>query len=128
MRILVLGAISMLAVALLLAWTATFAKLMVVPTIQALVKDYHSLIRAHIDLMLMALFCLSFFNLRIPLPLGACVLVVIGGFSNPSLFLIRAFYPDAGKFILMRAYRTVSFSVTTIGFLWMMAAIVEADF
>jgi hypothetical protein len=124
MKILVVGAVAMLAAALVLAWIATFAKLIAIPTVKGLVKDYNSLIRAHIDLMMMALLCFSFFNLRIPLSIGACVLVVIGGFSNPSLFLIRSFYPDAGKHLIMKAYRTVSFTITTVGYSWIIVEVI----
>jgi hypothetical protein len=126
MKILVVGAVAMLATTLVLAWTATFAKLIAIPAVQDLVKDYHSLVRAHIDLMMMALFCFSFFNLRIPLSVGACVLTVIGGFSNPSLFLIRAFYPDAGKHLIVKAYRTLSFTITTVGFSWILVEVIRA--
>ena len=128
MKILVVGAVGMLAAALVLAWTATFAKLIEIPAVKDLIKDYNALIRAHIDLMMMALFSFSFFNLRIPLPVGACVLLVIGGFTNPSLFLIRALNPDAGKLLIVKLYRTVSFIITTLGFSWMLVAVIGAEF
>jgi hypothetical protein len=48
MTILLKGAACMLLVTLVLAWTATFAKLIVVHPVQSRIKDYGSLIRAHI--------------------------------------------------------------------------------
>ena len=45
MDVLLTGAVGMLFSALVLAWIATFAKLIVVRPIQALIKDYGSLIR-----------------------------------------------------------------------------------
>jgi hypothetical protein len=40
MNVLLIGAVGMLFSALVLAWVATFAKLIVVQPVQALVKDY----------------------------------------------------------------------------------------
>ncbi len=122
-NVLLYGASCMILVALVLAWIATFSKLIVVGPIRDAVKDYHSLIRAHIDLMLMALFCLSFFNLHLDLPLVAIYALVIGGFTNPSLFLLRAFRPEAGQFPLVRLYRVASFSITSFAFVWVATSI-----
>jgi hypothetical protein len=44
MNVLLIGAVGRLFSALVLAWVATFAKLIVVQPVQALVKDYGSLI------------------------------------------------------------------------------------
>lgn len=118
MEILLQGAACMLFVALALAWLATFSRLIPVGPVQRLVKDYGALIRAHIDYLLMALFCLAFYALRVPLPRPACWLVVIGGFSNPSLFLLRALVPEASGWGATRLLRSVSFALTTAGFGW----------
>jgi hypothetical protein len=118
MEILLRGAACMLLVALALAWLATFSKLLPIAAVQRLVKDYGALIRSHIDFMLMALFCMAFYTLRVPVPTLACWLVVIGGFSNPSLFLLRSVIPSASGWQGIRLLRAASFTITTIGFGW----------
>jgi hypothetical protein len=126
MNILIKGAVGMLFAALVLAWIATFAKLMVVRPIQARIKDYGALIRAHIDLLLMSLLCLALYSVRIPLPTAACWLVVIGGFTNPSLFLLRALDPEAPSTWIRKTFRLASFTTTTVGFGWIGSSLLQA--
>lgn len=126
MTILLKGAVGMLFAALVLAWIATFCRLIAVASIQALIKDYEALIRAHIDLLLMSLFCMALYAVRIPLPDMTCWLVVIGGFSNPSLFLLRALAPEAPNTWPRKAYRPASFITTTAGFCWVGYSMLQA--
>lgn len=126
MNILLKGGVGMLFVALVLAWVATFTRLIVVPPVQALIKDYEALIRAHIDLLLMSLLCMALYAVRIPLADAACWMIVIGGFSNPSLFLLRALDPEAAITWPRQAFRLVSFSTTTAGFGWAGCSILRA--
>jgi hypothetical protein len=126
MNVLLIGAVGMLFTALVLAWVATFAKLIVVRPVQALIKDYGSLIRAHIDLLLMCLLCLALYAIRIPIPAAACWMVVVGGFTNPSLFLLRAVRPDAPMTWRRQAFRLFSFVTTTAGFGWTGYALLRA--
>jgi ABC-type arginine transport system permease subunit len=126
MNILLVGAAWMLIVSLVLAWVATFAKLIVWRPVAALIKDYGALIRAHIDLLLMALSCLALYAIRIPLPIVACWLVVIGGFTNPGLFLVRAINPVARPSLMRQVLRLASFSITTVGHGWIALAILRA--
>lgn len=123
MNILLAGAASMMIAALILAWVATFSKLMVVQSVAALIKDYGALIRAHIDLLLMALLCFSLYATRLPLPSAACWPVVIGGFSNPCLFLIRALDPRPSPGLPRKVFRMTSFVITTIGHGWIATSI-----
>ena len=127
MHVLLSGAVGMLFSALVLAWIATLAKLIVVRPIQALIKDYGSLIRAHIDLLLMSLLCLTIYAVRIPVPTAACWMVVIGGFTNPSLFLLRALNPEAPIPWRRQAFRLFSFVTTTAGFGWVGCSLLRAD-
>jgi hypothetical protein len=117
----------MLLAALVLAWIATFCRLIPVAPIHALIKDCEALIRAHIDLLLMSLFCFALYAVRIPLVDAACWLVVIGGFSNPSLFLLRAFDPDAPSTWPRNIYRLTSFATTSAGFGWAGYSILQAS-
>jgi len=126
MSILLAGAALMLIAALILAWVATFTRLMVVPPVAAMIKDYGALIRAHIDLLMMALLCLALYAIRVPLPSAACWLVVIGGFSNPGLFLIRALDPVARPSRARTALRLASFAITTIGHGWVACSILRS--
>ena len=126
MKILLAGAAGMLLSALVLAWIATFCRLIRFEPVAGLIKDYGSLIRAHIDLLMMALFCMALYAIRVPLPAEACWLVVIGGFTNPSLFLLRAVDPRTQIGPLRKAYRVASFATTTVGFAWAACSILQA--
>jgi hypothetical protein len=119
MKILLVGGVGMLLAALILAWLATFARIFPVGFVKKnVVKSYERLLKAHIDFLLMSLFCFAFYAVRVPLPEAACWLVVIGGFSNPGLFVIGMVRPDAWKFRWLRVLTAASFVVTTIGFAW----------
>ena len=126
MKILLAGAAGMLLSALVLAWVATFCRLIPFEPVARLIKDYGSLIRAHIDLLMMALLCMALYAIRVPLPIEACWLVVIGGFANPSLFLLRAVDPRPQIGATRKAYRLASFATTTVGFVWSAVAILQA--
>jgi len=43
-------------------------------------------------------------------------MVVIGGFSNPNLFLLRALDPEAPSTWPRKIFRLASFTTTTAGF------------
>lgn len=95
MEILLIGATILIVAALLTAWLMTFARWFPIPGIEGgFLKDYNTMIRAHIDYVLMALFCLGFYAIKIPLAVTACWLVVIGGIANPTIFVIAAFDPQ----------------------------------
>lgn len=126
MNILLAGGASMLITSLVLAWIATFAKLIVWRPVAALIKDYGALIRSHIDLLLMALLCFALYAIRIPLPVSACWLIVIGGFTNPALFMIRALNPIAKPTLLRQSLRLVSFFITTLGHGWVALSILRS--
>jgi hypothetical protein len=66
----------------------------------------------------MSLLCMAFYAIRIPLPTAACWMVVIGGFTNPSLFVLRALNPEAPITRSRKAFRLASFLITTIGQGW----------
>jgi hypothetical protein len=54
----------------------------------------------------------------VPLSVIACWLVVIGGISNPMVFVIAAFNPKFWEDSFWKIYTAVSFVITTIGFGW----------
>jgi hypothetical protein len=127
MDILLKGGVGLIAAALAMAWLGTFARWFPVRGVDGgFVKSYDTLVKAHLDFLLMALFCLAFYATRLPIPAAACWLVVIGGFTNPGVFVIVAFLPDAWSRLWMRLYTGASFLVTTIGFGWSCQAMLAA--
>ena len=67
-----------------MAWLGTFARWFVVPGVDGgLVKDYGVLIKAHIDFVLMSLYCLAIYAaakaVGAEIPVLACWLIAIGG-------------------------------------------------
>lgn len=119
MEILLKGAAVMIVAALAAAWLMTFARWFPVKGIDGgFLKDYKTLIRAHVDYLMMALLCLGLYGIKVPLSVTACWLVVIGGITNPTIFTIAAFNPDFWNHRLSRIYTATSFIVSTVGFLW----------
>jgi hypothetical protein len=126
MRVLLNGAVAMLFASLTLAWVATFSRLMILRPVQMWIKDSEAIVRAHIDLLLMSLLCIAFYAIQIPLPTAACWMVVIGGFTNPSLFILRALDPEAPITWSRKTFRLASFVTTTIGQGWVGWSILQA--
>ena len=119
MEILLIGAALMVFAVLASAWLMTFARWFPVNGIDGeFLVDYKTMIRAHIDFALMALFCLGFYAVKVPLSVTACWLVVIGGMTNPSIFVIAAFDPTFWEKTIWKVYSALSFAATTVGFVW----------
>lgn len=119
MEILLVGAALMIFAVLASAWLMTFARWFPIKGIEGeFLSDYKTLIRAHIDFALMALFCLGFYAIKVPLSVTACWLVVIGGIANPMVFIIAAFNPKFWEDSFWKIYTAASFVITTIGFVW----------
>ncbi len=119
MEILLVGAVIMFFAVLASAWLMTFARWFPIKGIdEEFLTDYKTMIRAHIDFALMALFCLAFYAVKVPLPVAACWLVVIGGIANPCVFVAAAFDPNFWDKTAWKVYSAISFVITTIGFGW----------
>jgi hypothetical protein len=126
MEILLIGAVLMIFAVLASAWLMTFAKWFPVQGIDGeFLVDYKTLIRAHIDFALMALFCLGFYAVKVPLSVTACWLVVIGGITNPGVFVIAAFDPTFWEKTIWKVYTAASFVATTIGFGWVCISLLD---
>jgi len=54
-------------------------------------------------------------------------MMTVGGFTNPSLLLLRAFNPTATNSTLRKTYRLASFLTTTIGFSWAGVSILQSS-
>lgn len=120
MEILLIGAVACVTALVSSAWLMTFAKWFPIPGVDEFVIDYKTLIRAHVDYALMALFCLGFFATAkatgIELPIVACWCMAIGGFTNPTVFTIAAFDMTFWEKKKWKIYTALTFVITTIGF------------
>jgi hypothetical protein len=122
MEVLLIGAVACATALILSAWLMTFARWFPIKGIDGdFLVDYKTMIRAHVDYALMALFNLGFFGAAkaadIELHYFACVCVAIGGFTNPTIFTIAAFDTDFWSKTKWRAFSALSFILTTIGFM-----------
>jgi hypothetical protein len=125
MNILLIGAAACITALLSSAWLMTFAKWFPIKGVDAFIIDYKTLIRAHVDYALMALFCLGFYGTGIELPLVACYCLAIGGFTNPTIFTIAAFDTDFWSKTKWKVFSALSFVITTVGFAWITYTIVK---
>ncbi len=116
MGILLVGAVACMAALIISAWLMTFARWFPIKGVDEFLIDYKTMIRANVDYALMALFNLGFYGLGIELPIIACWCVAIGGFANPTIFVIAAFDPDFWNKLHWKIFSAVSFMITTIGF------------
>lgn len=118
MEVLLIGAVACITALIVSAWLMTFARWFPVEGIDGkFLVDYKTMIRAHIDYALMALFNLGFYGAGVDLPIFACWCVAIGGFTNPSVFVVAAFDPDFWDKKIWKVLTAISFVITTIGFL-----------
>lgn len=126
MEILLIGAVACIAALLLSAWLMTFARWIPIEGIDGkFLVDYKTMIRAHVDFALMALFNLAFYGLGFDLPVMACWCLAIGGFANPSVFVIAAFDPEFWSKTHWKVFTLTSFVITTIGFGWLSVAVLQ---
>lgn len=124
MGILLIGSAACITALIVSAWLMTFAKWFPIPGVDAFVVDYKTLIRAHVDYALMALFGLGFYGSGVELPVIACWCVAIGGFTNPTIFTIAAFDPNFWEKSHWKIYTALSFFVSSVGFMWIAATLV----
>lgn len=117
MEILLVGAVACMTALIVSAWVMTFAKWFPIKGLDEKIPDYKTMIRAHIDYALMALFNLAFYGSGVDLPVFACWCVAIGGFTNPSIFVVATFDPDFWNKQIWKVLTAISFVITTIGFL-----------
>lgn len=126
MNILLIGAVACIVALILSAWLMTFARWLPIEGIDGkFLVDYKTMIRAHVDYALMALFNLGFYGLGIDLPVLACWCVAVGGFANPTVFTIAAFDPDFWNKIHWKIFTLTSFAITTVGFGWLSIALLQ---
>lgn len=126
MEILLVGAVACMTALILSAWLMTFARWFPIKGIdEDFLVDYKTMIRAHIDFALMALFNLGFYGAGVDLPIFACWCVAIGGFTNPSIFVVASFDPEFWNKQIWKILTAISFVITTIGFIGVGIALIQ---
>ncbi|MBE0440298.1 MAG: hypothetical protein IBX57_11195 [Gammaproteobacteria bacterium] len=128
MEILLIGATATMAALILSAWLMTFAKWYPIPGIDG-TFDFATMIRAHVDYALMAVFNLGFYGVAtgggFDLPVIACWCVAIGGFTNPTIFVIAALDMEFWDKTFWKLFSALSFIITTVGFVWIGYTLVQ---
>jgi hypothetical protein len=119
--ILLKGAALWLLLALVLAWCLVFIKLKL-PFIIIIFKDFDRLLQGHLDFLLMSALLFGFYGARVPLPWHVRWSMVIGAFTNSSLFVMQSIFPVLNApseeifSIAFRVYLAISIFITTYGF------------
>jgi hypothetical protein len=103
----------------------TFAKWFPIKGVDEFVIDYKTMVRAHVDYALMALFGLAFYGAGVDLPVAACWCIAIGGFTNPTIFTIAAFDPHFWEKKKWKIFTALSFVISSIGFMWIAYTLVQ---
>lgn len=118
------GAALWLLVALLLAFCLVGLNFGV-PFLKALFAGKQSrLVQSHIDYLLMSALILGFYGARVPLHWSIRWAMVVGAFTNSSLFLLQAVFPvldspgpaEGALLLLFRIYLMISLPLATYGF------------
>lgn len=91
--VLIRGAALWLLMALLLAWCMVGLNFGVTPLKAIFVGKFTRLLQAHIDFLLMTALILGIYATKVPLPWHVRWAMVVGAFTNSSLFLLMAIFP-----------------------------------
>ena len=126
--VLIRGATMWLIMALILAWCMVGLNFGVPLLPDIFQGKFHRLLQAHLDFLMMSGLLLGFYCVRVPLPLTVRWAMVIGAFTNSSLFLLMAIFPvldqpaagapetySIGP-VLFQPYLLASLAVTSYGF------------
>lgn len=119
--VLIRGAALWLLMALLLAWCMVGLNFGVAPVKAIFAGKFTRLLQAHIDFLLMTALILGFYAARVPLPWHVRWAMVVGAFTNSSLFLLMAVFPAldnpaAPPPQLFQMYLLASIVTTSYGF------------
>ncbi|MES2501472.1 MAG: hypothetical protein V4545_02615 [Pseudomonadota bacterium] len=91
--VLIRGAALWILMALLLAWCMVGLNFGVAPLKALFAGKFLRLLQAHIDFLLMSALILGYYAAKIPLPWHVRWGMVVGAFTNSSLFLLMAIFP-----------------------------------
>ncbi|PCJ30050.1 MAG: hypothetical protein COA90_10515 [Gammaproteobacteria bacterium] len=128
MEALLIGGVATAMALILSAWLMTFAKWYPIAGIDG-TFDFATMIRAHVDYALMSLFNFGFYGAAmgagIELPIIACWCVAIGGFTNPTIFVVAALDENFWDKMIWKVLSGISFLITTVGFVWIAITFVK---
>ena len=91
--VLIRGAALLMLMALILAWCMVGLNFGVAPLKAIFAGNFLRLLQAHIDFLLMSALILGYYAAKVPLPWHVCWAMVVGAFTNSSLFLLMAIFP-----------------------------------
>jgi hypothetical protein len=119
--VLIRGAALWLLMALLLAWCMVGLNFAVAPLKLIFVGKFTRLLQAHIDFLLMTALILGIYAAKVPLPWHVRWAMVVGAFTNSSLFLLMAIFPSLDSPTspppeLFKFYLFASILITSYGF------------
>jgi hypothetical protein len=119
--VLIRGAALWLLMALLLAWCMVGLNFGAAPVKAIFAGKFTRLLQAHIDFLLMTALIFGFYAARVPLPWHVRWAMVVGAFTNSSLFLLMAIFPAldnpaAPPPQLFQMYLLASIITTSYGF------------
>ncbi|KAF0132269.1 MAG: hypothetical protein FD139_388 [Methylocystaceae bacterium] len=121
--ILLRGAALWILVALVLAWCLVSLKMEAPLMLAIFPGKFSRILQAHIDFLLMSALLLGFYGTRIPLVWPVRWAMVIGAFTNSSLFILQAAFPildgppaEGWGPALFGVYLKASIVTTTLGF------------
>ena len=127
MEILLVGAAACMMALIIGAWTMAFARWFPIPGLDGKF-DYATFIRAHVDYALMGGFGAAFYAIGasgVNLPIIACWCVAIGGFTNPTIFVVASLDEKFWDKMIWKVYSAISFVITTVGFVWLAYTFVQ---
>jgi len=122
--VLIRGATLWLLMALVLAWCMVGLNFGLPPLKVMFSGKFTRLLQAHVDFLLMSSLIFGFYAAKVPLPWHVRWAMVIGAFTNSSLFLLMAVFPildspapPAGLVAqLFQIYLLASITTTSYGF------------
>lgn len=133
--VLLRGAALWILVALILAWCLVGLKAEA-PLMTAIFSGkFTRVLQAHIDFLLMSALLLGFYGARVPLAPLVRWAMVVGAFTNSSLFLLMAIFPildgapaEGVGPALFGLYLKASIATTTFGFAGASITVLRASF
>jgi hypothetical protein len=91
--VLIRGAALWLLMALVLAWCMVGLNFGVIPLKALFTGKFTRLLQAHLDFLIMSSLILGFYAAKVTLPWHVRWAMVVGAFTNSSLFLLMAIFP-----------------------------------
>jgi hypothetical protein len=119
--VLIRGAALWLLMAILLAWCMVGLGFGVAPLKAVFAGKFSRLLQAHLDFLIMSSLIFGFYAAKVPLPWHVRWAMVVGAFTNSSLFLLMAMFPaldnpTAPPPQIFQIYLCASILTTSYGF------------